>query len=44
MTAPIFKATMSFDEAMAAIECARDFKVRRVENALFEVEIYSYYD
>ena len=43
MTAPIFKATMSFDEAMAAIECARDFKVRRVGNSLFEVEIYSYY-
>jgi hypothetical protein len=43
MTAPIFKATMSFDEAMAAIECARDFEMRRVEGALFEVEIYSYY-
>ena len=43
MNAPIFKATMSFDEAMAAIECARDFKMRRVEDSLFEVEIYSYY-
>ena len=43
MTAPIFKATMSFDEAMAAIECAREFQMRRVEGALFEVEVFAYY-
>ena len=41
--APIFKQTMSFDEALAAVECAREFQMRRVEDSLFEVEIYSYY-
>ena len=44
MNAPIFKATMSFDEAMASIECARVFNLRRVEDGLFEVEIFSYYE
>ena len=44
MTAPIFKAKLSFDAAMAAIECAHIFNLRRVEDGLFEVEIFSYYE
>ena len=43
MNAPIFKAKLPFDAAMAAIECARVFNLRRVEDGLFEVEIFSYY-
>lgn len=40
---PIFKATMSFDQALAAVECAKEFQMRRVENGLFEVEVFAYY-
>ena len=43
MTAPIFKATMSFDQALAAVECAKEFQIRRAENGLFEVEVFAYY-
>lgn len=41
---PIFKAKLPFDAAMAAIECAHVFNLRRVEDGLFEVEIFSYYE
>ena len=39
----IFKATMSFDQALAAVECATEFRMRRMENGLFEVEVFAYY-
>jgi len=44
LNAPIFKANLPFDAAMAAIECAHIFNLRRVEDGLFEVEIFSYYE
>ena len=44
MNVPIFKVKLSFDAAMAAIECAHIFNLRRVEDGLFEVEIFSYYE
>jgi hypothetical protein len=44
LNSPIFKAKLPIDAALAAIECARVFNLRRVEDGLFEVEIFSYYE